>query len=116
MDNHPITPTPSADELSLSDRDDLDQVCGGATRSQQVLDGLKRTDGGFDGIGTDSLIGSPTFTGTHNGVEHVTGKWDANNPWGGDFKHSFSAGFNPKTGQLSNLHTNLLSAVEGHGE
>jgi hypothetical protein len=86
---------------------DLGKVCGGAgpTRSQVVLNKL---DGRFGSQGVVSFSGKPKFTGTHNGVEHVTGKFNTNALWGGNVKRSFDGHYNPSTGKVTDMHTHII--------
>jgi hypothetical protein len=87
----------------------LGTVCGGAapTRSQVVLNKL---DGRFGSQGVVSFSGKPKFTGTHNGVEHVTGKFNTDALWGGNTKRSFDGHFNPSTGKVTDLHTKIIGS------
>ena len=85
---------------------ELDQVCGGATRTQQVFNALNSQYGG--GGAVVSLIGKPSFTRPHNGVEQVTGAFDESlGP--ADIKRSFTGSFTPSTGALGDLDMRLIS-------
>jgi hypothetical protein len=95
--------------MKTIDSFDLGKVHGGAgpTRSQVVLNKL---DGRFGSQGVVSFSGKPKFTGTHNGVEHVTGKFNTNALWGGNVKRTFDGHYNPSTGKVTDLHTHIIGS------
>jgi hypothetical protein len=93
--------------MKTLNRIDLNTICGGATRADNVLDALNKR---YGSQGVVSYMGNPTFTGTHNGVEHVKGEFETNALWGGDTQRAFSGNYNPSTKALSGLRTKVIMA------
>ena len=86
---------------------DLDMVCGGLTRNQLVMDKLQSRYGWQGGV---SFIGEPHYGRTHDGVSHVTGKFDTNAQWGGDTKRTFSANVDWGHQNVTGLRTRIFQA------
>jgi hypothetical protein len=94
--------------LASIDSDVLDQVIGGASRSQLVLSRLNHD---FGAQGDVSFIGKPSFHSTSTpGVSRATGKFDVNALWGGDTQRSFSALVDRSHNRVSGLHTKVIGS------
>jgi hypothetical protein len=95
--------------MNIIDLEKLSGVHGGAPPSNNALV-LGRLNQRYGDQGVVSFVGRPHSGASHNGVSHVTGKFDVNALWGGDTVRSFSANVNRGAGTVSGLHTRVIGS------